>query len=142
MAPCTAKNSSAHADHALVAASGHNTWGIHRQHLPLCDYATQFRERGSAFYQLAHVATGYPAQHDGIVIDELNPSAWLPELPLTVGKLHAATAAVVEGLTADLLLRAVQATLTDAAQARTPLHGRALFDALDPQDVAHRPAHQ
>ena len=49
---------------------------------------------GSAVYQLTHVPTGYPAQHDGIVIDELNLSAWLPEIQLTVGKLHAANAAV------------------------------------------------
>lgn len=40
-----------------------------------------------------------------------NLSAWLPELQLTVGKLHAATAAVVAGSIADLLLRAVQARL-------------------------------
>ena len=48
-----------------------------------------------------------------------------------MGKLQAATAAVPTGSVADLLLRAVQATLTDAAQAKTPLTGRALFDALD-----------
>ena len=48
-----------------------------------------------------------------------------------MGKLQAATAAVPTGSIADLLLRAVQATLTDAAQAKTPLTGRALFDALD-----------
>jgi hypothetical protein len=77
------------------------------------------------------VPTCYPAGHDGIVIDECNPSAWLQELHLNVGKFHAATTSVVAGSTADLLLRAVQATLTDAAQARTPMHGRALFDALD-----------
>jgi hypothetical protein len=67
------------------------------------------------------VPTGYPTQHDGIVIDECNPSAWLPEEQITVGKLQAATAAVPAGSTADLLLRAVQATLTDAAQAKTQL---------------------
>lgn len=129
--PCTPKNCSADDLHTLVAASGHNTWGMHSQHLTLCSYAAQFRAAGSAVYQLAHVPTGYPAQHDGIVIDELNPSAWLPELQLTPAKLHAANAAAVAGSNADLLLRAVQATLTDAAQARTPLYGRALFDALD-----------
>src|SRR5262249_33694034 len=55
----------------------------------------------------------------------------LPEQELSVGKLQAATVAVPAGSTADLLLRAVQATLTDAAQAKTPLTGHALFDALD-----------
>ena len=75
--------------------------------------------------------TGYPAQHDGIVIDECNPSAWLPEQEFTVGKLQAATVAVPAGSIADLLLRAVQARLSDAAQTKSPLSGRALFDALD-----------
>jgi hypothetical protein len=129
--PCTPRNCSADDLHTLVATSGHNTWGVHSQHLAICDYAAQFRAKGSAVYQLAHVPTCYPAQHDGIVIDECNPSAWLPEQELTVGKLQAATAAVTSGSVADLLLRAVQATLTDAAQARTPLTGRALFDALE-----------
>jgi hypothetical protein len=129
--PCNPKNCSADDLHTLVASSGHNTWGVHSQHLALCDYAAQFRAKGSAVYQLAHVPTGYPAQHDGIVIDECNPSAWLPEQEFTVRKLQAATAAVPTGSVADLLLRAVQATLTDAAQARTSLTGRALFEALD-----------
>jgi hypothetical protein len=79
------------------------------------------RAKGRVVYQLAHVPTGYPAQHDGIVIDACNPSASLPEQGLTVGKLQAATAAVLTGSIADLLLRAVQATLTDAALAKTPL---------------------
>ena len=129
--PCTAKNCSADDLHTLVASSGHNTWGVHSQHLTACDYAAQFRAPGSAVYQLAHVPTGYPAQHDGIVIDECNPTSWLPEQEFDVGKLQAATAAVPTGSVADLLLRAVQATLTDAAQAKRPLTGRALFDALD-----------
>jgi hypothetical protein len=129
--PCTPHNCSADDLHTLVASSGHNTWGVHSQHLALCDYGAQFRAPGSAVYQLAHVPTGYPAAHDGIVIDECNPPSWLPEQEITVGKLQAATAAVPTGSTADLLLRAVQATLTDAAQARTRLTGRALFDALD-----------
>jgi hypothetical protein len=129
--PCTPHNCSADDLHTLVASSGHNTWSVHSQHLQLCDYGAQFRASGSAVYQLAHVPTGYPAAHDGIIIDECNPSSWLPEQEFTVGKLQAATAAVPTGSTADLLLRAVQATLTDAAQARTKLTGRALFDALD-----------
>jgi hypothetical protein len=98
-----------------LATSGHNTWGVPRLHLSPCDYAAQFRAEGSAVYQLAHVPTGYPAAHDGIVIDECNPPSWLPEQEITIGKLQAATAAVPTGSVADLLLRAVQATLTDAA---------------------------
>jgi hypothetical protein len=92
--PCTAKNCSADDLHTLVATSGHNTWGVPRLHLTACDYATQFRAEGSAVYQLAHVPTSYPAAHDGIVIDECNPSAWLPEETYTVGKLQEATTAV------------------------------------------------
>ena len=115
-----------------MATSGHNTWGVHSQHLTACDYASvSSRAEGSAVYQLAHVPTSYPATHDGIVIDECNPSAWLPEESFTVGKLQAATSVVPTGSIADLLLRTVQATLTDATQAKTPLTGRALFDALD-----------
>jgi hypothetical protein len=129
--PCTARNCSADDLHTLVATSGHNTWGVHSQHPLLCDYGAQFRAPGSAVYQLAHVPTGYPAQHDGIIIDECNPPAWLPEQELSVGKLQAATAAVPTGSVADQLLRAVQATLTDAAQAKTSLTGRTLFDALN-----------
>jgi hypothetical protein len=111
--------------------AGRNTWGVHSQHPIVCDYAAQFRAGGSAVYQLAHVPTGYPAQHDGTVIDECNLSSWLPEQELTLGKLQAATAAVPTGSIADQLLRAVQATLTNAVQAKTPLTGRALFEALD-----------
>lgn len=75
--------------------------------------------------------TGYPAQHDGIATRECNPLARLPKQAFTIGKLQAATAAVATGSFADVLLRAVQATLTDAAQAETPLMGRTLFYALD-----------
>src|SRR5215831_8594725 len=71
--PCTARNCSADDLHTLVATSGHNTWGVHSQHPVLCGYGSQFRAQGSAVYQLAHVPTGYPAAHDGIVIDECNP---------------------------------------------------------------------
>ena len=102
--PCTAKNCSADDLHTLVASSGHNTWGVHSQHLTPCDYAAQFRAPGSAVYQLAHVPTGYPAAHEGIVIDECNPTSWLPEQEFDVGKLQAATAAVPTGSIADLLL--------------------------------------
>ena len=38
--PCTAKNCSADDLHTFIAASGHNTWGVHSQHLTACDYAT------------------------------------------------------------------------------------------------------
>ena len=129
--PCTAKNCSADDLHTLVATSGQELLGCPQASISLCDYAAQFHAKGSAVYQLAHVPTSYPATHDGIVIDECNPSAWLPEESFTVGKLQAATSDVPTGSVADLLLRAVQATLTDAAQAKTPLTGRALFDALD-----------
>src|SRR5262249_51491155 len=128
--PCTAKNCSAEDLHTLVAESGHNTWAIHSQHPTLCAYANQFRAQGSAVYQLAHVETSYPARHDGIVIDEHQPSGWLPELCLTASKLQAALAAFQTGSVADRLFRAVQAVLTDAAQAQAALHGRDLFAEL------------
>jgi hypothetical protein len=37
--PCNAKNCSADDLHTLVAASGHNSWGVHSQHLTLGNYA-------------------------------------------------------------------------------------------------------
>ena len=92
--------------------------------------AAQFRDKSSAVYQLAHVPTGYPAEHDGIIIDECNPSAWLPEEPFTVGTLQAATAAVPAGSTADLRLAchagdADRCGTGEDAPHRARAHGRA-----------------
>jgi hypothetical protein len=77
-------------------------------------------------------AYGYPAQHDGIVIDKCNPSAWLPEEQVTPAKLQAATAAVFTGSTADLRLARGpgDAHRRGAGQGR-PSTLRALFKALD-----------
>lgn len=53
----SARNCSADDLYTLVAARGRNTWCVPRLHVP----------------------TGYPAQHESIVIDECNPSAWLSD---------------------------------------------------------------
>jgi putative DNA primase/helicase len=117
--------------HRLVGERGYNTRAIHRQHASPCAYVEQFTTPGSKVYQLAHVRTSYPARHQGLVVDEMDLSKWLPERELGIAPLHAATVASTPGSEAEQLLLAVQATLTDAERAQTPLHGQALFAALN-----------
>lgn len=73
----------------------------------------------------------YPAGHAGIVIDELDLTKWLPEREISIGKLAAAARVYATDSTADLLLRVVAATITDASQAKHQLHGLDLFNALN-----------
>lgn len=137
IAPCTKQNCPDHARHNLLGERGYNTWTVHKNHAGPCNYMQQFRESGSAVYQLAHVATRYPAMHQGIIIDELDIAKWLPERELSIDKLVAATRQFATGSTADLFLRCVTATITDAAQAKTALHGLGLFNVLNQRSGGH-----
>jgi len=130
--PCTRHNcADGHSLHNALGERGYNAWSVHKRHGLHCQYAQQFTYSGSAVYQLAHVATRYPAQHDGIIIDELDITKWLPEREITIARLAAAARVYATDSTADLLLRCVAATLTDASQAKRQLHGLELFVALD-----------
>lgn len=130
--PCTRHNcADGHHLHNQLAERGYNAWSAHKRHKLQCGYAKQFAQEGSAVYQLAHVATRYPAQHEGIIIDELDITKWLPEREITIARLSAAARVYPTDSTADLLLRTVAAVITDASQARQQRHGQELFNALD-----------
>ncbi len=136
---CTPDNCDLSDIHQAVAASGRIASRIHDTHESPCAYKEQFSQPGSAFYQLAHVQTIYPARHrDAIVIDELNLAQWLPRTSYSVERLSAA-AATMESVdsTANHILRALQATITDAMQTGQPVTGRALFDLLDKRCDGH-----
>jgi hypothetical protein len=115
--------------HQILGEKGYNTQVVHKKHL--CRYGNQHKETGSAVYQLAHTSTKYPAQHEGIIIDELDLTKWLPEREISIARLSAAARLYATNSTADLLIRAIQATITDASQSKTPLHGQELFNAID-----------
>ncbi len=129
--PCTRHNCDDHQLHNALGERGYNAWSVHKKHKLQCDYAQQFTQDGSAIYQLAHVATRYPASHQGIVIDELDITKWLPEREISIAKLTTALRKYATGSTADVFLRTIEATITDAMQAREQLHSLDLFDALD-----------
>jgi putative DNA primase/helicase len=130
--PCTHQNCpDGHHLHNQLGERGYNAWSVHKLHGLGCHYAQQFKQTGSAVYQLAHVATKYPTQHEGIIIDELDITKWLPEREMNIGRLSAAARVYPTDSTADLLLRCITATITDASQAKQPLHGLDLFHALN-----------
>lgn len=137
--PCTRHNcQDGHHLHNTLGERGYNAWSIHKRHKLQCHtepghtgYAQQFMQSGSAVYQIAHVATRYPASHQGIIIDELDVTKWLPEREITGARLSAAARVYATDSTPDLFLRAIGATLTDAAQAKKQLHGLELFNALN-----------
>jgi primase-polymerase (primpol)-like protein len=129
--PCTRHNCPDHHLHNALAERGYNAWSVHKHHPTACSYSQQFQASGSAVYQLAHVQTRYPAQHAGIIIDELDIAKWLPEREITLSRLTAALKVYATDSTADRLMRAVSATITDQAQAKRPVHGLDLFNALD-----------
>jgi hypothetical protein len=137
--PPSATNCDAYEAARELAQKGFNTGRFHALHE--CEYQGQFRAEGSALFQLAHVQTSYPASHQAIVVDEMDVGKWLRERAFTTSRLQAAAATFPTDSYADLLLRAIQAVITDAQQAgrqareddqvyQAP-HGRALFDALD-----------
>jgi hypothetical protein len=129
--PCKPANCSEHELHNAIAESGRIATPIHQQHAVPCAYTKQFRQPGSAFFTLPHVPTAYPAGHQAIIIDELNLPAWLPEKHFSVARLRATAATFSTQSTANRLLGALQATIAEAYGANSPLHGRALFEALD-----------
>lgn len=135
--PATEHNCSHHAIHNILGHKGYNTFSIHSRHPGKCGYARQFEQEGSKVYQLPHVRSSYPAKHEGIIIDELDPSAWLPEREVTIEKLQSAIIRYSAESIADRFLRTLQGLLTDMAQAETPIHGKALFDALDKAAHGH-----
>ena len=81
--PCTAKNCSADDLHTLVASSGHNTWGVHSQHLIAVRLRRPVPRAGQRGVPARACAHRLPSAHDGIVIDECNPTSWLPEQEFT-----------------------------------------------------------
>ncbi|HEX3640931.1 MAG TPA: hypothetical protein VHV10_06555 [Ktedonobacteraceae bacterium] len=129
--PCTDQNCHEHSLHLHLGQKGYNTMSIHSKHLAGCDYADQHKQEGSAVYQQAHIRSSYPAKHEAIVLDELDPSTWLPEREVTVEKLHAALVQYSAESTADRLLRTLQGILTDKAQEGKAIYGKDIFDALD-----------
>lgn len=129
--PCTDKNCHEHGIHHYLGLKGYNTMSVHSKHLAGCDYADQFKQEGSAVYQMPHIKSSYPAKHEGIILDELDPAAWLQEREVTVERLHTALLQYSPESTADKFLRILQGLLTDTAQRSTPLYGKALFDALN-----------
>lgn len=119
-----------YAQHQALLDRGLPTWAFHRRHQ--CAYARQFAAGGSAFYQLAHVHTAHPAKHpDGIVVDELNLTAWLEPYEVTRERLLEAEWYAPGGSPARDLLAATLRVLHEARLARTALHGLSLFAALD-----------
>ena len=134
---CTEQNCSAHGMHTSLAMKGYNSWSLHSKHTnstgakDLCDFACQFFEQGSAVYQQAHIGSAYPAQHEAIILDEIDTSSWLPEREVTLTKLHDTLVQYEPNSPADSFLRMLQGLLTDCAQSHTPLYGKALFDALN-----------
>jgi hypothetical protein len=141
--PCTEDNCADHVLHNLLGAKGYNTRSVHSKHKSksgkkwTCEYARQFLEEGSAVYQLPHVRSSYPAQHEAIIIDELDPATWLPEREVTIEKLHTALSWFSTESTPDQFLRTWQGLLTDTAQAGIPIYGKAIFDALDKKSHGH-----
>jgi hypothetical protein len=124
-------------DHAILAAKGYNTLGWHREHA--CVYSRQFDQVGkSTLYMVEHVPTPYPARHTGgVIIDELNLPKWLMEYQFTSEERHSARLSAESGSSQERLLDAVERVVQNTERAArgqrypAPLHGQALFDALD-----------
>jgi hypothetical protein len=139
--PCTRHNCvDSHHLHNMLGERGYNAWSVHKHHKLQCHsepghtgYAQQFRESGSAVYQLAHVNTRYPAGHDGIVMDEADITKWLPEREINLDRIATAARVYINApeCSAYRLLRAVEAAIAEAGQAKQKLHGLQLFNALD-----------
>ncbi|MGH2478032.1 MAG: hypothetical protein ACRDHW_00025 [Ktedonobacteraceae bacterium] len=129
--PCTMHNCPDHHLHAGLAAKSRNTMSVHKKHSVPCGYVRQFDSSESAVYQLAHVRTKHPAKAEGIVIDELDLAKWLPEREVTINLLTSTLKLYATDSTADRLIRALEATITDCSQGGQEIHGRALFTDLN-----------
>ncbi len=129
---CTAENCSDPATHALVSGLGYKVWPLHRQHA--CPYYLQFAEQGSAFYQIAHVPTAFPKQHDTAIVDELNLPNWLIDDTITLDQITRVRQGLIgRDWRADSLLRGMHETLVEVGRTGAQPHGKALFDALNRQ---------
>lgn len=124
--------------HSYYGESGYNALAVHQRHQFQCKanpgyagYVQQYNGIGSAVYQLPHVRTHHPAGHLGIIIDELDLTKWLPERTITPSRIQRALKVFTTNSTSDQLLRQVEATITDAMQAKQRLYGRTFFEALD-----------
>lgn len=107
---------------------------LHRRHENGngCGYYRQFQEKGSAFYRVEHLPSGYLLDHDAVVVDELEPLKWLKALTLSVNDLVEARRSPQwvhpDGFAVLTLLEALQRVLE---QAHGTLHGKTLVDALN-----------
>jgi hypothetical protein len=126
---CNADNCPDFRRHEALVAKGRNTWPLHKAHQ--CAYFGQHTEEGSAVYQIAHVQTAYPKQHEAIVTDELNLSSYLPDRSIGYNAIQAVLASPDTGLEAERLVRALREVLTKAQRDNEALHGKAMFDALN-----------
>ncbi|MGH2505794.1 MAG: hypothetical protein ACRDHZ_00005, partial [Ktedonobacteraceae bacterium] len=129
--PCTHHNCTDHLLHAGLASKSRNTMSVHKRHGFPCGYVRQFDDMASAVYQLAHVKTRHPAKANGIIIDEMDLSKWLPEREIPIRLLTSTLKLYTTNSTADRLIRAVEATITDCSQSKQAPHGRAFFDLLN-----------
>jgi hypothetical protein len=130
--PCTSENCPDPKQHEFLSRRGYNTWPLHSKHR--CEYGRQFKEKGSAVYQIAHAQTSYPVLHSGIVVDEFNLTNWITEqiiTPKMISKsLRYGLVSIVESNQAALDVLSAICTLIETGQ---PLYGKALFDELDRQ---------
>jgi len=135
--PCSRHNCQDHLLHDGLARKSRNTMSVHKRHGVPCGYLRQFAGDDSAIFQIAHVRTKHPAKADGIVIDELDLAKWLPEREITISLLTSTLKLYATDSTADRLIRAVEAVITDCSQSGQAIHGRALFEALDQRTGGH-----
>lgn len=130
--PCTRHNCPDHLLHEMLGSKSLNTMAVHKRHQFPCGYVRQFDGTDSAVYQLAHVKTKNPAKADGIIIDELDLSKWLPEREIPIRLLKAALVDYPsEESTANRMIHALQVVITDCMLQAKPLHGRGFFEALN-----------
>lgn len=116
-----------------LARLGYNIWPMHRKHN--CDYYRQFGESGSAFYQVAHVPTAFPKEHEAAIVDEFDVAAWLNTRSISLDQVTDArllgrwTSPGYEPVAE--LLYALFETMVEAGQRGAALHGKALMDTLE-----------
>lgn len=100
--------------HHTLGRKGYQTGKVHRRHRQgECEYVKQFQETGSAVYQLGHVQTRYPGEHDAIVIDELALAVWQLERVVTTGAVAKALATAPVGSAKERFLAALRLVLLE-----------------------------
>jgi primase-polymerase (primpol)-like protein len=129
---CTRFNCPDHELHQALGARGYNTWSLHSQHNQPCDYMQQFKNKGSAVFQLPHVRTKYPTTHQGgIIIDELDLPKWLPERVVTADMLQRIRISESEESAVSRFALALQDALVAVGRNRQYPNGKPLFDLVD-----------